>query len=358
MPSPIPLPEGEVERIIRLSRNAEFARIYLERGIHVPTFPELLASYSGIQDPQALKETLCQQLQGMFGEPAPASIRRKVSAWFTGSIAPESREQLVRIVFALHMREEAAQNFLACAGGGCLHQRNPVELAYLYALRNGLGYHEALRLIGRIRAIETGNGGKTHMVENEFSSVRGEEAFVRFMTEHRLNLGRMHNTAYAYFQEYMDVLIKPPDVFDDVPERPYSVREIVQMYLNLPRSLEGSVLAKSLKKHWPDEKTLSQIANRRLDVPRKVLILLFLITDGAAPDLSISDDARTLFDDRYRRVNSMLDDCGYSQLDPRNVFDWLMLYCMYHNDESDSNERLQAVLKETEQNDGIGGDPA
>lgn len=175
-----------------------------------------------------------------------------------------------------------------------------------------------------------------------------------------MNLGALHNTAYEYFQEYMEVLTKPPDSFPHLPERAYSVREIVQMYLKPPVG-SSSVLGKTLRAHWPDEKTLSQIANRRQDVPRKVLILLFLITDGAenslyVNDAAVSDDARVLFDDRYRRVNQMLDDCGYSQLDPRNVFDWLMLYCMYDHGELNGNERLQAVLRETEENDALGGD--
>ena len=38
------------------------------------------------------------------------------------------------------------------------------------------------------------------------------------------------------------------------------------------------------------------------------------------------------------------------------VFDWLMLYCMYDNGELSENERLQAVLRETEENDALGGD--
>ena len=135
MSAPMILAESEVERIIRLSRNAEFARAYLEKGIRVPTFPEILAEYSGVTDASALREKLCTRLQGMIGEPNAASIRRKVSVWFTGKTAPENRGQLVRIVFALDMSDEQAQNFLACAGGGCLHQRNPIELAYLYALQ-------------------------------------------------------------------------------------------------------------------------------------------------------------------------------------------------------------------------------
>ena len=51
----------------------------------------------------------------------------------------------------------------------------------------------------------------------------------------------------------------------------------------------------------------------------------------------------------------MLDDCSYSQLDPRNVFDWLLLYCIYDNGELSENERLQAVLRLTEEKDASGG---
>lgn len=105
MSAPMILAESEVERIIRLSRNAEFARAYLEKGIRVPTFPEILAEYSGITDASALREKLCTRLQGMIGEPNAASIRRKVSVWFTGKTAPENRGQLVRIVFALDMSD-------------------------------------------------------------------------------------------------------------------------------------------------------------------------------------------------------------------------------------------------------------
>ncbi len=235
MSAPMILAESEVERIIRLSRNAEFARAYLEKGIRVPTFPEILAEYSGVTDASALREKLCTRLQGMIGEPNAASIRRKVSVWFTGKTAPENRGQLVRIVFALDMSDEQAQNFLACAGGGCLHQRNPIELAYLYALRSRLGYNEACHLIERIRHIAIGGQGKTEVLENEFTKIRGEDEFVDFIRQQRMNLGELHNTAYEYFQEYMEVLTKPPDSFPHLPERAYSVREIVQMYLKPPR---------------------------------------------------------------------------------------------------------------------------
>ena len=55
MSAPMILAESEVERIIRLSRNVDFARAFLEMGIRVPTFPEILADYSGSTDASALR---------------------------------------------------------------------------------------------------------------------------------------------------------------------------------------------------------------------------------------------------------------------------------------------------------------
>lgn len=49
------------------------------------------------------------------------------------------------------------------------------------------------------------------------------------------------------------MLTKPPDSFPHLPERAYSVREIVQMYLKPPAG-SSSVLGKTLRAHWPDEK--------------------------------------------------------------------------------------------------------
>lgn len=334
-----------VAAVMRFSQNAEFARKYLEQGIRVRTFPETLVKYSGISDMTALRDTLRQKLAGMPGEPSADSLRRKVDMWLNGKTAPESRDQLIRICFALDMSEQDAQNFLATAGEGCLHRRNPVELAYLFALRNRLSYDDALRLIERIRPIVMGGEGETELIGEKFENVKGEEAFVRFVNEERLNLGEMHNTAFYYFERYLDVLANPDASFMDQEEQTYSVRDIVQMYLALPGGGSG-VLVKALRKHWPDEATLSRIVNRRIDVPRKVLTLLFLTTDGADGSELDTDDPRKLFVDRYRRCNEMLDDCGYSQLDPRSVFDWLAIYCMYITEENDSNALMQEVLRD------------
>ena len=90
---------------------------------------------------------------------------------------------------------------------------------------------------------------------------------------------------------------------------------------------------------WPDEVTLSRMKNRKADVTRKVLMLLFLATD----------DGDAAFRSTQLRMNQMLADCGFRKLDPRNAFDWLVLYCMRSSADTETmdglNEQLPYVLE-------------
>ena len=70
--------------------------------------------------------------------------------------------------------------------------------------------------------------------------------------------------------------------------------------------------------------------NRKTDVSRKALILLFLATDGGMDEEAFyeDEDAEEFFEDAYSRMNGMLANCGFAPLDPRCAFDWMVLYCM------------------------------
>ena len=85
-----------------------------------------------------------------------------------------------------------------------------------------------------------------------------------------------------------------------------------------------------------------------MDVTRKVLILLFLVTDGdyQEEDEESEWSAEEVFEDVIARLDDMLFFCGYSALDPRNPFDWLVIYCIYVEDLLDIDPKMQAVLNE------------
>ena len=335
----------DMNAVIRLRRNSEFAREYLESGIHTRSFQETMLQYSGSSDLVSLRLALFR-LQDFEGEPAGDSLRRKIDNWLKGKAVPTSREQLIRICFALQMDLENAQNFIATVGEGGLHYRNPVELTWLYGLRNGLDYNQVLRLQRLVAGIKIGGAGTTQDIAQEFNRVTTTDEFVQFVSRKADSLGHLHNTAYKHFKRFMNILTGPESGMNGVVEEVYTVRDVVRMYLQMPAQSGKAtgVLASIVNRHWPDEVMLSRIMNRQIDVPRKVLTLLFLITDGADDNASDSDDPAELFADRYRRLNLLLDECGYCQLDPRNTFDWLALYCMYCDEDTEVSERMREVL--------------
>lgn len=339
------LSQADMEAVIRLRRNSEFARRYLESGIHPRSFPETMLQYAGLSDPLSLRVNLFR-LQDFEGEPAGDSLRRKIDNWLKGKSVPTNREQLIRICFALDMGVEEAQNFLSTVSEGSLHYRNPVELTWLYGLRHRMAYNDVVALQRLVAGIRMGGEGVTMDIAQEFRGISTPEEFVRFIASRADSLGHLHNTAYRHFKRFMAILTGPEGGMNGVEEETYTVRDVVRMYLQMPaQSGETSgVLATILNRHWPDEVLLSRIMNRQVDVPRKVLTLLFLITDGGDDDASDSDDPAELFADRYRRLNLLLDECGYCQLDPRNSFDWLALYCMYIDEDTEVSARMREVL--------------
>ena len=64
--------------------------------------------------------------------------------------------------------------------------------------------------------------------------------------------------------------------------------------------------------------------------------------DGYDYDLT----AEAVFEDIYERLNDMLFFCGYCELDPRNPFDWVILYCIYVEDLFDIAPKIQQLLGE------------
>lgn len=109
-------------------------------------------------------------------------------------------------------------------------------------------------------------------------------------------------------------------------------------------------LQRVIRNSWPDTASLSRMRKRQIDIPRKVLILLFLATDGSDSDYEDLEDEdytpEEAFLDIYTRLNLMLTSCGFLKLDPRSAFDWMILFCISSGDLWESDERLQAMLAE------------
>lgn len=240
---------------------------------------------------------------------------------------------------------------------------------------------------------------------------QSEDDLLAFLKAEQANLGALHNTAYEQFMRSLTLLEQGfadadvENLFREMTQqekrqkeadarsrretackeagaphspltisdldgdtelfRPESLssRDILETYLYrslVPVSDRAArknsdpyaAIRRSIRQSWPDAFTLSRMKNRQIDVSRKVLILLFLATDGSGTAFEGMDEDEALyteddlFQDVYTRLNLMLTSCGFLQLDPRSAFDWMVLYCISAGDLWASDERLQSILQQ------------
>lgn len=48
---------------------------------------------------------------------------------------------------------------------------------------------------------------------------------------------------------------------------------------------------------------------------------------------------------KWWRINLILNECGMNELDPRNAYDWLVLYSLNTNDTIGMNEKMEQVIQ-------------
>lgn len=374
----------------------------LKRDAHVRTVREVLAKAAGIpvSEPKALQTFLTGRLleNSPPGTPS-ASVQRKVRMWMKDGVQVVSKHSAIQLSFILGLSTQEANEFLYRACGEGFHWRDPGEIVFLYALEEGLSYREALGLYADMEqkgllAVRDGKnaGSLTAVVQAEVKMIGSAAQLEDYLREAGPQLGALHNTAYGLFRAYLDLLIDPEikdeqdseekrsdrkTKDDQVLERKLSVREITDTYLHqkfIPRvkkvkkgsqkdekaqSLVLTALQRDIQQSWPDETTLSKMFNRKADVTRKVLILLFLATDGDTKDSIreldsaslednglLAEDEEAEFEDLQFRMNAMLADCGFAPLDSRVPFDWMILYCMCVDETMLIDERVQQFLSE------------
>lgn len=256
-------------------------------------------------------------------------------------------------------------------------------------------------------------------VREKVEEIRSDEELKQFFRDNRNDLGTKHNTAYQAMMDSLNMLRQPAGddrlrlseqekmsleqfvqqvaqsqrdyerrdrSFDYEPEddpelavhfisaEEMSNREVLSTYLynrivvrtksaaedeKQAAKLAMDGIKDEIRRNWPEETGLSRIINRSAEVSRKLLILLFLATDGdntiyQQPYYKQSRTADEAFDDRYARMDLMLTECGYAPLDPRSPFDWMVLYSMYTLDVLEIDERIRHFLMVLFQDDTSG----
>ncbi len=350
---------------------------------------EILAKVSGVDEANTvelsnlIKNKLLSLIEDQSGESVRKNkdaIRKNVGNWLADGTRSVSKANAIQLAFALDLSLFEADVLIMQLCGERLHWRDPTDLIYGFALNTGRTYHEANRLYlyleskGIFNYFDEDTSVMTENVEYDLLRITTPEDLERYLVDHKTMLGKFHNTARKTAKELLEFLKQPIDYdylrIDDTStlsnrkieqiDETYTVQEIIKEHLygeiipHTKRKADGTpgqklvldALQKCIWDGWPEETKMSRMMSGEFDVSRKVLILLFMATDGASTMYSDwqSVPQEEIFEDRLYRLNTMLVDCGYALLDPRAPFDWMIIYCLCHNDGFIDHEKIQNLL--------------
>jgi hypothetical protein len=326
--------------LLREDLTAEETVAYLKTDFSIRQFSDVLEQlYAG--------EDMERRLTEAFDS------RKTVQNWLKNRNLPTNREQVFCIAFALGLSEYGADELLSYVFGDGIHYRNERELLYAFALKNHQTYAAATasakKLEERSGTGETGEALTTQDLRLAFEQLPPGADYMKFLMEHQNSFGTLHDTAYRYFINMLSYL-------EDIDEtgNVYSTEYICDSYLRMgvpltKRVSSYSTLQKMVKKYWPGVRSVKAMKRRSEDVSRKILILLYLVTGGVREQSYDEEDedyidAEKILLGNLTRIDQMMTDCGMRTIDPRNPFDFLVLYCLKTDMEDSMSERMEEIL--------------
>ena len=331
---------------------AREAVAFLITGMQLRTFRDILRQVCGRED---LEKQLAEGLCALNDGAQPDSVRRKVRNWMNGKNIPTEREDVYQICFALELNQEQSSRMLSLLTDMGIHYRDPRELVYAYCLRYKLGYAYACQLAEQFAGRKKGDANKepvTQLLRQGFQEVKAEEDLFSFLLRHQGMMGSNNHTAYSYFCKMLTLLTGE----ELEGEEQYSMEYVADNYLRLNVPQEKKTgrytdIQKVVKKYWPGARSIKAMKSRSEDVTRKTLLLMYLVTGGVwEREYDELDEAyiqpREFLETHCKRLNAMLKDCGMRRMDPRNVFDYLVLYCLRPEDELFMSDRMAQLAAE------------
>ena len=339
------------------------AAAYLQDGrVCLRTFGQTLCEMYPASD---LLDRLTAFFVAITAQPDRRSIQRKIRNWLTTKHCPSSRQDIFAIAFALNLSEAQLDYLLSLATDYGIQYRDARDAVFAWFLRGGYSWAQATEFFSRLPEPPGLN-----QVSGQEASRLTQDIHSEFLLAHSLpeleacclrnlpRFGDLHLRAYYYFDLYMRQLIHPASPWEDEPERDYSLELVMDTYLcaHMPRGKDRkgySLVQRLIKQNWPNATTIKNVFLHKEDVPRKLLLLLYVVTENigvhenAYFDLEDDEEPLTVeerVDDHWWTLNALLADCGMAPLDPRNATDWLFLYAMCADPDEAMSDRLEQVI--------------
>ena len=279
--------------------------------------------------------------------------------WLNGNTAI-SRESAVKILLALNIDNIAeAEQFImrVCKDGAdAFYARDYRDIIYMFCLRHKYGIDKMLELTEQYKHLGHENAGAgdfdknvtlTEYLENKFYGLETEDELHEFFSESSDYFGSFNRSAYKKFMECYNLAVyeikryKSEDTAEKYSHAEVSVDEICGEIANIPDKKKKTglnIIQKIIAKDEPNRQKLTNIKNKKERVPRKYLILFFLMVWGDMEN----------YKESILTLNEALDECGMPRLDSRNPFDWIVMNSFYYAGAPDNPGAMDRMSKITE----------
>ena len=237
---------------------------FLEKEAKIRTLREKLEKFSYGKE---LRTTLVNGLVQNHPDLSKDSIERRVRGWLNNQKNESVRKKdAIEICFLLELSVEDADALVALISEERLHWRSPSEIAYIFALKQGMTYLEAQKLDQRIEKILSEGTELKTIAENQFTPIvqskiealDTEKELLQYLKRETLRFGKYHNNAYQLFMDMITILEHPElseeeeraEVFQ---REKLTIRDILKEYLYAGNVLYAKEAVRAVKKDLKEQ---------------------------------------------------------------------------------------------------------
>ena len=299
-------------------------------------------------------------------------ISKNVKNWIkngTLSTDIDNRKNMYDLCMVLDMNIEETKEFFSKSFYTlAFNYKNRTDAIYYYCINNHKSCSETQKIIEIVGELndDTVEDKNTFEIECQILDIDNDEEFFEYVKKHCFSNGKQMRTArktirYLYeecekrYRNGIDfeqmtrekVEKKMQDnntdnedkIYNKEKTRKISQKELINNIYGINISKKGKKafngkIPDSVIKSLPMEEEISKILNENEDKVsyedlRKTIIILKFYEYYLDKVYESRDDIEKFIDDFYSEINLELTEVGYSILNVKHPFDWLILYCAY-----------------------------
>ena len=288
--------------------------------------------------------------------------------WFEKDKRPKkgiaSRHSMFALAFALNLSvDETKDLFHKIYLDRAFNYRDEKEVIYYFCLKNNKSWTDAARLIANADGLSkdySDHTQYTQAISNSVDSFQAEQDLLEYICQNGHNFEKNSLTAKTKLEYYLSEAKKcAKDEIENSHKRDYyqgkwtsnlsnnTLYDIILDRIVPTKNEENKTagtntifnnanLPQEIKNRFPEAGTFSK-KDMTSEEYRKAIILIFSYWYW----YQLQSTKKDYSDEDYKQsINSVLQECNFSELYYGNPFDWMFMYCIYTSTQKDFEKKI------------------